>query len=104
MQSSPQYLCGLQLILVRLHVLPLTQGTVVYMGLYVFYHFRPVIVSSNQGISFPDAKMTKVFMHLLADGFYKGFRDDHGFIFLAIFPIYVVQQTCVIIHIRSPFM
>ena len=60
------------------------------MGLNVLYHFRPVVVSFDQGISFPDAEMTEVFMHLLEDGFYKGFRDDHGFIFLVIFPVYVV--------------
>ena len=60
------------------------------MGLYVFYHFRPVMVSFDQGISFPDAKMAKVFIHLLEESFYKGFRDDCGLILLAIFPVYVV--------------
>ena len=60
------------------------------MGLYVFYHFRPVIVSFDQGISFPDAKMTEVFMHLLDDGFIRVLGDGHGLIPLAIFPVYVV--------------
>ena len=52
-KNSPWYLHGLQLILVSWHLLPLTQGTAVYMGLYVFYHFRPVVVSFDEGISFP---------------------------------------------------
>ena len=60
------------------------------MALYVFYHFGPIVVLFDQGISFPDAKMPNVVMHLLEDGFYKGFRDDHGFILLAVLPVYVV--------------
>ena len=60
------------------------------MVLYVFYHIGPVVVSLDQGKSLPDSEITKVVMHLLEDGFYQGFRDDCVFIFLAIFPIYVV--------------
>ena len=43
-------------------------------------------------------------MHLLEDSFDKGPWDDSGFMCLAIFPVYVVQQNCAIIHIRIPFM
>ena len=89
-KSSPWYLHDLQLILVSMQLLLSTQGTAVYMGLYVLYHFRPVVVSFDQGISFLNAKMTEVFMHLLEDGFYEGFRDNCGFIFLAVFPVYVI--------------
>ena len=60
------------------------------MALYVFYHSGPVVVSLDQGISFPNSEVTKVVMHLLQDGFYQDFRDDSSFIFLAIFPIYVI--------------
>ena len=98
-KSSPGYLSCLQLILVSLHLLLLTQGATVYMCLNAFYHFRPVVVSFDQGIGFPYAKIAKMVMHLLEDGFDKGLHDNSGFIFLAIFPVYVVQQTCVIILI-----
>ena len=101
-KSSSWYLHSLQLILVYLHLLPSAQGTAAYMALYVFYHFGPVVVSLDQGISFLNSKMTKVVMHLLKDGIYQGFKNNHGFILLAIFPIYVVQQPCVIIPIRVP--
>ena len=43
-------------------------------------------------------------MHLLKDTFDKGLWDDSGFVSLAILPIYVVQQTWVIIPIWIPFM
>ena len=40
-------------------------------------------------------------MHLLEDSFDKGLWDYSGYVFLAILPVYVVQQTCVIIPIES---
>ena len=98
-ESSPWYLSHLQLILVSLHLLPLTQRATVYKGLNVLYHFRPVVISFDQGICFPYTEMAKMVMHLLEDSFDKGLWDDSGFIFLAIFPVYVVQQTCIIIPI-----
>ena len=58
-KSSPWYLSHLQLRLVSLHLLPLTHGATVYMGLNVFYHFRPVVVSFDQGIGFPIPKWPK---------------------------------------------
>ena len=39
----------------------------------MFYHFGPVVVSLDQGISSPDHDMTEVVVHLLEDGFYQGF-------------------------------
>ena len=78
------------MILVTLHLFPSAQRATVYMGLNVFYHFRPVVVPFDQGIGFPNTKMAKMVMHLLEDGFDKDFWDDSGFIFLAIFPVYVV--------------
>ena len=74
------------------------------MDLNVCYHFRPVVVSSDQGIGFPYSKMAKMVMHLLEDSFDKGLWDDSGFKFFTIFPVYVVQQTYVIIAILIPFM
>ena len=74
------------------------------MTLYVFYHFGSIVISFDQRISLPNAKMPKVVMHLLEDSFNWGFRDDHGFVFLAILPVYVVQQTIIIIPLRIPFM
>ena len=73
------------------------------MVLYVSYHFEPVVVSFDQGISFPNAKMPEVVMHLPENTFYQGFRDNCSFVFLAILPVYVVQQT-IIIPIRIPFL
>ena len=70
----------------------------------MFYHFGPVVVSFDQDISFPNAKMTKVIMHLLEDSFYQDFSDNHAFVFFAVLPVYVVQQTTIIIPIRIPFM
>ena len=35
-ESSSWYFCGLQLILVTLHLHPFTRGTAVYMAMYVF--------------------------------------------------------------------
>ena len=102
-KSCSWYLSCLQLILVSLHILPLTQGAAVYMDLNVFYHFGPIVESSDQGIGFPYTKMAKMVMHLLEDSFDKGLQDNSGFIFLAVFPVYVVQQTCVIIPIGIPF-
>ena len=60
------------------------------MALYEFYHFWPVVVSLDQGISFPDAEMTELVIHLLEDSLYQGLRDDCGFILLAVFLVYVV--------------
>ena len=71
------------------------------MGLNVFYHFRPVVVSFDPGIGF---SYTKMAVHLLEDSFDKGLWDDSGFIFLATFPVNVVQQTFVVIPISNPFM
>ena len=48
--------------------------------------------------------MTKVIMHLLEDSFYQDFSDNHAFVFFAVLPVYVVQQTTIIIPIRIPFM
>ena len=95
-KSYPWYLSHLQLIPVSLHLFPFTQGAAICMGLNVFYHLRPVVVSFDQGIGFP---YTKMVMHLLDNSFDKGLLDDSGLLFLAIFPVYVVQQICVIILI-----
>ena len=46
--------------------------------------------------------MAKTVMHPLEDSFDKGLWDDSGFVFLAILPVDVVQQTCVIIPIYKP--
>ena len=62
------------------------------MSLNVFYHFRKVVVSFDQGIGFPYTKMAKMVMHLLEDSIDKDLWDDSGFIFLAIFPVYVVYS------------
>ena len=43
--------------------------------------------------------MAKMVMPLLAASFDKGLWDNSGFVFPAILPVYVVQQTCVIIPI-----
>ena len=69
------------------------------MVLNVIYHFGPVVVSFDHGMGFPYTKMAKMVMHLLEDSFDKGLWDDSGFIFLAIFPVYVVQRPSVIILI-----
>ena len=60
------------------------------MGLNLFYHFGPVVVSFDQEISFPYTKMAKMVMHLLGDGFDKGLGDDSGLICFSIFPVYVI--------------
>ena len=91
-KCSPWYLSHLQLILVSLYLLPLTQGATVYMGLNVFYHFRPVVVYVDQGIGSPYTKMAKMVIHLLEDSFDKGLWDDSGFVFPAILPVYVVNK------------
>ena len=88
-KSSSCYLSCLQLILVSLHLLHLTQGADVYMGLNVFYHFGPVVVSFDQGIKFSLYQMAKMVMHLLEDSFDKGLWDNSGLIFLAILLVYV---------------
>ena len=75
--------------LVNLHLLPLTQGAAVCMGLYAFYHFRAVVVSFDQGKGFPYTTIGKMVMHLQEDSFDKGLWDNNGFIFLASFPVYV---------------
>ena len=69
------------------------------MGLNVFCHFQPVVMSFDQGIGFPYTKGAKMVMHLLEYSFDKGLQDDSGLIFPAIIPVYVVQQPCVIIPI-----
>ena len=86
-KKSLWYLSHLQLILVSLHLLPLTQGTTVYMDQNVLYQFRPILVSFDQGIGFSYTKMAKMVMHLLENTFDKGLWDGSGFVFLAILPV-----------------
>ena len=74
------------------------------MGLYVFDHFRPIVVPLNKRISFANAKMAKMVMHFLEYCFNKDFGSYTGFILFTIFFSNMIQEARVIITIWVPFI